>query len=194
MQINFLYSSSCYPPDTEKQQLIGCKKTNQFFLDILCYVIFKERGSFPLEVLKTSTYTVNICVCVLSLCVCVCLCVCMCLPTHRDSISVFIQCRASCCVHLSCLYHACHAHHRPILCSVLCVFSFYTSYPLTALSGKAMWTAYKRDGVRLGKDGCNMCSVMCAVIDMLTSSFQAAASKPRLAAPIGFSSVSGCLR
>lgn len=39
-----------------------------------------------------------------------------------------------------------------------------------------------------------MCSVMCAVIDMLTSSFQAAASKPRLATLIGFSGVCGCIR
>lgn len=37
------------------------------------------------------------------------------------------------------------------------------------------------------------CSVMCAVIDMLTSSFQAAASKPRLATLIGFNRVCSCI-
>lgn len=38
-----------------------------------------------------------------------------------------------------------------------------------------------------------MCSVMCAVIDMLTSSFQAAASKSRLTTLIGFGGVCGCI-
>lgn len=74
-------------------------------------------------------------------------------------------------------------------------FFFLTANPLTALWVlNAMWTVYKRARARLGKDGCNMCSVMCAVIDMLTSSFQAAASKPRLTALIGFSGVCGCIR
>lgn len=48
-----------------------------------------------------------------------------------------------------------------------------------------MWTKETDEG-----DG-NMWPVMCAVIDMLASSFQAAASKPRLATLIGFSGVCG---
>ena len=120
----------------------------------------------------------------------------MCTPTHTDDLSVFIQCRWSLRVHLSCLYYVYPAWHSLILCAVQCVYVFI--FVLQTLSQRwvvnALWTVYKRDRVRLEKDGCNMCSVMCAVIDMLTSSFQAAALKPRLDALIGFSRVCGCIR
>lgn len=81
-----------------------------------------------------------------------------------------------------------------LVCCTVCVFIFVLQTLSQRRVVNASWTVYKRDRVRLGKDGWNMCSVMCAVIDMLTSSFQAAASKPRLVALIGFSRVCGCIR
>lgn len=109
--------------------------------------------------------------------------VCMCMLTHLRRRSFSVQ--------LSLLYYVHPACHFLFLCATQYVFFVQT--PWMPWLVNAMWTLYKRHTARLGRDGCNMCSVMCAVIDMLKSVFQATASKPRLTALIGFSRVCGCI-
>lgn len=98
-----------------------------------------------------------------------------CTPTHTPGST----CGRS--VHFYTLYHV-----HPIF---LHLFLYCDWFALPALRVNLMWTFYKGDRWGRQKNGWNMCSVMCAMIDMLTLSFQAAASKPRLAALIGFSGV-----
>lgn len=89
------------------------------------------------------------------------------------------------------LFFSCPAHTYLYICMYKGSFLLHT--PWLHWLVNAVWTVYKRQekGV-LGKDACNMWSVMCSVIDMLTLVFQAAASKPRLAALIQFSGICGC--
>lgn len=117
---------------------------------------------------------------------------CICARPPIQMTYLFIQRRGSLSVRLSCLYYVLASPSFCVPLYSMCFVFFVLLQTLCEVN--VMWTVYKRDRVRLRKDGRNMCSVMCAVIDMLTSSFQATALKPRLAAPIGSSRVCGCSR
>lgn len=86
------------------------------------------------------------------------------------------------------LWSFCPYHVHPIFEHLLV---YWDLFALPALRVNLMWTFCNQDRWRQQKNGWNLCSVMCAVIDMLTLSFQAAASKSHLAALIGFSGVCG---
>lgn len=78
----------------------------------------------------------------------------------------------------------------PFLHPLPCASHFLTFIFVWCFVCRAL-TFYKGDRWSRQKNVWNICSVMCATINMLTLSFQAAASKPRLAALIGFNRVCG---